>query len=362
MTTEARTTTCIGSLPHHNVDAALEYSFRAGIPFLPQIPIRNPWEFMIPQALEGVPGLQVERDGTASLNVDIWESRAGDLNARLAEAFSKSPADKSAFEGFEPGPAVSSLWQPFVWELSERRTPMAKVQIAGPLTSQWSIRGVEGSTLERLPELASQIYRLVLARALAMTRRLQAQGIQPVLFIDEPALYGLSMNQPRHMAAIQELKLMIQTLRKEGVITGLHCCSNTDWATILSLGLGVISVDAELSLKDLLSAQIPLQAFIRDGGRLSLGVIPTARSAVLRSLKVPELFAGMLDTFASAFGASPLGGQPELVRKLLIEAFYTPACGLALHSVPDAELVLETLNEFHDYVHATLYGRASGSA
>lgn len=36
-------TTAIGSLPHHNVDAALAFSFQLGIPFLPQIPIRNSW-------------------------------------------------------------------------------------------------------------------------------------------------------------------------------------------------------------------------------------------------------------------------------------------------------------------------------
>ena len=69
-------TTGIGSLPHHNADAALEHSFRMGIPFLPQIPIRNPWEFMIAQTLEGLPGLQADADGSVTLNTDIWLSRA----------------------------------------------------------------------------------------------------------------------------------------------------------------------------------------------------------------------------------------------------------------------------------------------
>ena len=55
--TLARRTTGIGSLPHHNIDTALEYSFQFGLPFLPQIPIRSPWELMITQALEGLPGL-----------------------------------------------------------------------------------------------------------------------------------------------------------------------------------------------------------------------------------------------------------------------------------------------------------------
>src|SRR5215210_6594470 len=73
-------TTAIGSLPHHNIDSALAFSFQASIPFLPQIPIRNPWEFMIAQALDGMPGLQVDEDGAVSLNYDIWNSRAHSLN------------------------------------------------------------------------------------------------------------------------------------------------------------------------------------------------------------------------------------------------------------------------------------------
>src|SRR3954463_3694303 len=99
-------TTCIGSLPHHNVDAALEYSFRLGIPFLPQIPIRNPWEYMIAQALEGLPGLQVERDGEVKLNFDVWKDRSAAFQKRLDEALANRAND--AFETYEPSAASSS--------------------------------------------------------------------------------------------------------------------------------------------------------------------------------------------------------------------------------------------------------------
>src|SRR3954464_3547900 len=82
------TTTCIGSLPHHNVDAALEISFRTGIPFLPQIPLRNPWEYMLPQALEGLPGLLVAPDGTVSMNAGIWKSRKAEFDSQIKHAVS----------------------------------------------------------------------------------------------------------------------------------------------------------------------------------------------------------------------------------------------------------------------------------
>jgi hypothetical protein len=342
-------TSGIGSLPHHNVDSALEYSFRMGIPFLPQIPIRNPWEYMIAQALEGLPGLQADPDGSVTLNTDIWLSRAADFSVRLEKAF-KSP---EGLAGFEPSSAISSSWQPFVWELEERGTELAKIQIAGPMTAQWALKLKDGagkdvasqSFGEKNPELATQIFRLVLARALAMSKRLKDAGIQPLLYLDEPGLYGLSLSNPRHVMALQELKVLVQALRKEGVQVGIHCCSNTDWSAVLSLPIQYLSIDASLSLASLLSRKAELKRFLADGGRLSLGVIPTGRSSILHSLDVASLFEEMLSEFATHWS-----GDAELVRKTLREAIYTPACGLALQSVSEAELILDSLSKFEALV------------
>jgi hypothetical protein len=356
MATLRPNTTCIGSLPHHNVDAALEFSFRVGIPFLPQIPVRNPWEYMLPQALEGLPGLLVDPDGTISLNVEVWKSRRKEFDAQIHSALEKDKRDAGAdLAPFEPRPSVSSTWQPFLWELTERHAPMAKVQIAGPLTTQWSLRftgTAEGSrearaAAEARAEVGGAIFKLVLARAIAMVRKLRANGIQPVVYIDEPGLYGLSpQTNARHASGLEELRLLILTLRKEGAVTGLHCCSNTAWDAVLGLAPNLLSIDVELSLANLLEHQDSLQSFLSSGGRLSLGVIPTARSSVLASLDVKALFARMLDTF----GRSRMGKEhPEQVKKILSEAIFTPACGLALHSVADAELVLGALLDLEGY-------------
>jgi hypothetical protein len=345
MTSAEFQTTAIGSLPHHNVDSALQFAFSTSIPFLPQTPIRNPWEYMLAQALEGLPGLQAESDGTVTLNVAVWESRSAKLDQELTRAFERADSDLAAFEAFEPSTAISSSWQPFVWELEEREVKKAKIQIAGPLTAQWSVRTKDGHTLDRNPEVAMQIYRLVLARALAMSRRLQVSGIQPLLYIDEPGLFGLMASSTKFHLGLQELKLMIQTLKKDGVEVGLHCCSNTDWDAVLGLGIQVLSIDTALSLRALLTpSRLPaIEDFILSGGRLSLGVIPTARSSVLQSLEPEPIFSEILSSFQSS------GADPDLVRRILTQAIYTPACGLALHSVADADLVLELLLEFRDF-------------
>jgi methionine synthase II (cobalamin-independent) len=333
----ASSTTGIGSLPHHNIDSALNFSLRHGIPFLPQIPIRNPWEYMIAQALENLPGLQIERDGEVMLNMNVWSSRTAALDARLNQAFRSGPEAKNAFEGFEPSPATSSSWQAFLWELQEARQAVGKIQIAGPMTSQWALRLSDGTSLEKHPDLTSQIFKLVLARSLAMTRRMQASNIQPVLFLDEPGLYAFSPINPKHMIAFQELKLMVQALRKEHVIVGLHCCSNADWKSILTMDLNYLSIDTSLSLDSLLTGACePLIEYLNRGGRLSLGVIPTKHESVPPKNLMNDLRARLVQGLR----------DEKLAEKVLSEALYTPACGLALQSIPDAEAISESLHDF----------------
>jgi len=326
-------TTMIGSLPHHNIDTALDFSFRVSIPFLPQIPIRNPWEFMIAQALEGMPGLEIARDGSTVLNREVWLGRTQNFNQRLIQAFERD-SEPEAFEAFEPSSAASSSWQPFLWELTERKVKLAKIQIAGPITCQWVLRTKDGSHTEKTPEISAQIYRLVLARALAMSRRLFLDGIQPILFLDEPGLFALNPSNPKHLVSLQELKITIQALKKEGVIVGLHCCSHTDWPSVFSLGLDVLSIDTAQSLKAVTDERSLLDSFLLGGGRLCLGVIPTTREASL-NWNAKALYEATIKLL-----------EPRIVR----ESILTPACGLALHDAKDAETILETLLQFQRLV------------
>jgi hypothetical protein len=52
---ESLPTTGIGSLPYAQLEPAMQAALRLDIPYLPQLPRRDPAEMMIPQALEGLP-------------------------------------------------------------------------------------------------------------------------------------------------------------------------------------------------------------------------------------------------------------------------------------------------------------------
>jgi hypothetical protein len=338
--------TGIGSLPHHNVDAALAYAFRMNVPFLPQIPARNPREFMIQQALDRLPGLVSQGKGEVALNPDHWMRDEPELTAELEKAFAAGKSDTTAFNAFEPSTESYSAWSPFLWEVQEREIQLAKIQLAGPLTSQWALRLTDGTPADRIPEIGMQIFRLVLARSIAMVRLLKARGATPLFYLDEPGLYGLNQENPRHIAGLQELKLFVQTLKKEGALVGLHCCSNTEWATMMTLGFDLISIDTKLSLLPLLRHGKELKAFLKGGGRLSLGVIPTGKGKEDVESFEPELaFEHLLNDLYD----NGLGNQTD-VKQLLENAVYTTACGLALHRIEDAEIVLSYNAEFCYFV------------
>ena len=298
---------------------------------------------MIPQALEGLPGAQLAEGGLISLPLDVWKSQSHILDQRLKRAF-----ESEIFDDFEPSGATSSGWQPFLWELEEGGHSVAKIQMAGPFTCQWAIRFKEGAPGDSFPELSGQIYRLVLARSLAMVKRLVASQIQPLFFIDEPGLYAYSSQNPKHLTALGELKLMIQSLQKAGATVGMHCCGNTEWSALVDLGIDILSLDTSLSLRTALSEshRPAVENWLQSGGRFSLGVIPTSSAAELNPSQMESRVNNLVQTFQSAWT-----GHSGWTDKILQQAIFTPACGLALQSIPEAEWILENLVSFYETLH-----------
>jgi methionine synthase II (cobalamin-independent) len=324
-------TTGIGSLPHTQLELALQQAFAVDIPFLPQLPSANPAELMLPQALEGLPGLRYDEQGECTVDMAEWQRGARSLNARLDRAL-----EGKELSYFEPTALSCRAWRPFLWDVEEKKKPWAKAQITGPMTLRLVLRTADGRSLGAVPELEEQVLRLTLARAVAMARALAETGASPLVFLDEPGLYAFDKRNPQHLVALQGLRIVILALRKEGARVGVHCCSNTDWASVLGLGFDLVSLDARLSLGSLLSQGPAVEKFLSGGGRLALGVIPTNLEAVYR---VGDLLAALAETVQAHLGSA------ELRQKVLRESLLSPACGLALRSVSDAERVFGELAE-----------------
>ena len=323
--------TGIGSLPMTQVELGLQAALSLDVPYLPQLPVGSPGEFMVPAALEGLPGLRFDAEGVCT--VDGAAFAAG--RARLADALGAA-LEGTGLEAFEPSAAAARAWRPFLWEVEHRGLAFAKAQLAGPFTVREVVKTEAGAPAHAVEGLDEAVFRLVLARARAMTRGLRRAGAVPLFFLDEPGLFAWRADEPRHLVALQELRLLVGSLQHEGALVGLHCCSNTDWARVMGLGVDVLSLDVRLSLDALLEERSAFARFLDAGSTLSLGVVPTDLASTYR---VEELAASVE---ASLRAALPAGRRFEDVAAGVL---LTPACGLAMRSVPDAERILSELRQ-----------------
>jgi hypothetical protein len=263
-------TTAIGSLPHTQGELGLQLALQLDVPFLPELPAGNSGEYMMASALEGLPGLDFDSQGMCTVQVGTWEAGAAAFGARLDAALASG-----ALSAFQPSAQARRAWLPFLWEIQARHLVLAKAQLAGPATVRWGTQLDGGGPVSDHPALDRQVFRLLLARSLAMVKALRAAGATPLFYLDEPGLYALDTRDGRHLLMLQELRLLVVALQREGALVGLHCCGNTRWEALLGLGLDLLSFDVRLSLDALLDVPGPLEAFLSGGGALSLGVVPT---------------------------------------------------------------------------------------
>lgn len=323
-------TTGIGSLPHHNIDSALAYSFQHDIPFLPQLPIKNPNEFMIQHALECLPGLLPLKDNESKIDLKEWLKNKDQYQEQLNKAL-----NEKKFQDFLPKYTSHDTWTSFLFELEEQKKKIAKIQIAGPLTAQLFTKLSDGESVRPYPKLLSQIYNTVLVESLAMVQGLKSKGITPLIFLDEPGLHAYMPTDPLFMTAFQEIELFIVSLKKQGAVVGIHCCSNTNWEQVLNLSLDYLSFDVALSLNNLCQHPTSLKKFYEKGGRFSFGVIPTDKQENDNSISYVPFEEKMTTLFKKEMGLE-YSSEGCLI---------TTACGLAFKTVEQTENYLSTLKE-----------------
>ncbi len=318
--------TGIGSLPHTDVAAALALSFAHEIPFLPQLPALSRSEGMIAAGLEGLPGLRCD----GKIEVEVWREGRDAFCAAVEAGLSS--ADLSKLE-----PAAHACFEPFLRAVKGGKSSFAKVQIVGPVTARGFAQPSGALTKGERAELDQQIFRLVWARSLAMVGAVRRTNATPILFLDEPGLVLLDPADPTPQQAIEDLKRLIGAVQQAGALVGIHCCGNTDWATLLRSGLDILSIDARLSLDAVLEERTAYLEFIASGAILALGIIPTEASATY-------LVSELVDSVEVSLRAASPRPLPGLIL--------TAACGLATHSVPNAERILSEVAQAQQRLRA----------
>ena len=322
----------IGSVPFTGVDEACELilEFCPQIPYVPQLIKRDPRENMFLQFSENLPCLLID-----CKNKQVVFDEKQDREKRLPEFYDYIA--HNCYDYFRISPEYAEGFYCLLEKCKKRSNPFIKVQVTGPVTYLLSVANKNRQPLIFDNDFAEAITLGLAMKGLWQARQIRQNGKIPILFFDEPSLWGLgSAYMP---VSGQKAAFLIGSLisfireRDKDLLLGLHCCGNTDWGMVLDSGVDIVSFDA-FSFGDKLTLYSQeIKQFLQKKGSFAFGLVPTSeyRNEITQGYLFDK-FISVLDGFE----------RKGIARDLLLDkAIFTPACGMGPLAYTDAERVLE---------------------
>ncbi|MFA4854905.1 MAG: hypothetical protein WC616_06135 [Candidatus Omnitrophota bacterium] len=336
--------TGVGSLPLVDAQKAVDLVLRCvpGAPFWPQMPKRDPAEGMIAQFSENLPGLKIDsgalrfipQDKEKELELFYERFIAGDLPyfkisqdyARGLHAFYQrlKAADLSGME-------------------------FIKCQVTGPFTFCAGINDSDGS-----PILHDKVLMQAMAKGLSMKALWQLElfkqfGRKIIMFFDEPylACVGSAYTPVNRNDVIDVFSELVDSLKAQDCLVGIHCCGNTDWSMLTdSGGIDIINFDAFDFQERFLLYPDNLNSFLKRGGIICWGIVPTQG---YNGRQTPEELAKKIKSGLDILVKKGIDRQ-LLLERLMI----SPACGLGSLDTQDAEGILSLLSQTSAFIRKNL--------
>jgi len=335
--------TAIGSMPHADAAKALEVVFGSipDAPVWPQLPKRGLREQMEIQYSEGLPRIVIDEEKQR-----MYFDTTGDYSEDLATFYEGYMVAEE--EGDCSAAAISPEFSAGIPALEERlkglgaKLPIVKGQTTGPISFALTIVDENKRAIYYNEEFVD-----VVVKSCAMKCRWQIQKFRPyaenvICFVDEPILAGFGSStyvSVQRDDVVAKLSEVIEAIRAEGAIPGIHCCGNTEWSIPVDAGVDIVNFDAyEFGETVALYPEHMKRHLVENRNALAWGVVPT--SAAIREESVEglvERFEGLVDNLASKAGID---------RQVVVEqAIITPSCGTGSMKVEDAERVHKLLGE-----------------
>jgi hypothetical protein len=339
-------TTGIGSVPWEDTDRTCKkiLEFLPSIPFWPQLVKRSPLEDMNIQFTEGLPLININT-GTRSLSVTTEDSEEA-----LVEFYSHYLADDLGYFSISRNYAPGLYRQiDLVSENPGIYGEYIKGHTTGPATFAASVKDEAGKAVLANPDLLEAFTKGLAIKALWQVKELEKTGKKTIIFLDEPYLsgFGSAFSPIERHEVISLLKEVIDYLKeKSDTLVGIHCCGNTDWAMIVESGPDIINFDAFSFLDYFLLYPDDITRFIKGGGIIAWGIVPTGNSAGQADLD--ELY---LRLNKGLEGLYSLGLDRNQVQAASI---LTPACGMGTMAGKDSDEVLNLLSGLYKRMVPTI--------
>ena len=340
--------TTIGSLPHMDESKGTRLMFEntPEIPSWVQFPRRDFHENMMIQFTEGMPALIQDGDKFyfSALVSDFVEQLTDFYKRYMAATEDK---DNDALDSFRISQQYAAGFREFVSHLPERTASgvpiMLKGQVTGPFTLGTNLTDQDGRCAYYDDQLRDVIVKTIQMKAIWQIIQLNPFNLPVMIFLDEPSLLGYGKQTFLTISrqnVVDDINEVAEVIHAQGGIAAVHCEENTDWSLLMETELDILDFDAYDHLQAITLYPEELDKFLKRGGSLGWGIIPTLdRDAAAR-----ETVSSLLLRFEQ--------GIDELERKgfdrelLLRRALITPSCGAGgVLTEPLAEHVLSLLRQ-----------------
>jgi hypothetical protein len=327
--------TGIGALPHRDPKAAVDEVLRIfpGFPYAPTLPNRGFLETIVFSDSALLPGRMI-RDGR--LMVDATRDITADMERIYLDYMEKNTAP------YATTPEYGSAFL----EMMTRRLPDAlllKCQVTGPVTFGMQVVDAAKRPIYYDPQFADILGKLIALRARWCEEEIRRRtGLSHTLVIlNEPYLASLGssvipIDRDSVVAGWRDISALV-----EGGL-GVHCCTNTDWAFLASLGPSVISFDAYGNAREFLLYMDDVARFMESGGVVAWGIVPSDPKVFARE-SIDSLTARYLE-----------------IRKTVTEhvdekafdggSLITPSCGIQLGTEAEGVAIMEAAAAVSDRV------------
>lgn len=342
--------TAVGSLPHKNPEEAVDLIFNKfkEIPFWPQLAGVDRHEDMTVQYIQGIPGIKFDEKQSKY----IYDAQSDEFFTELEDFFMDYEAivnekDFTNLEKYAITKPYTSAIPLYLEKIKNGGYSFAKCHIIGPFTWGTSLCDSEG-----VCAFYDETYREVLTKGLTLKAIWQIEQLKKInpeittiMFMDEPVMSQLGTSAfitVKKEEIIEMLSEVINVIKDFGALSAIHCCGKSDWSVLVDAGVNIINFDAFAYSKSLGAYVKDMENFLKKGGYIAWGIVPTLDKDALEKTNIEELENKFEDAVDDLVKKSKGNIERDLIIK---QSFFTPSCGAGGLSMELAQKAMSLVNE-----------------
>lgn len=327
--------TVIGSWPFTDVDKItniIKDNF-IDIPAWPQLPKLNFFENMYVQYSEGLPCVVIDEK-----NEKIFFETSGDLLLPIQTVYENFLNEN--YDYFKISERYARGLYNFKNKFSgSTRIKLVKGQTLGPISLSLTLTDETKKLIFYNEQLSDAILKSCICKSIWQAKFLKEFADNVIIFLDEPYLvsFGSAFINISREQVINALNEIIDKLHELDIITGVHCCGNTDWSILIDSNVDILNFDAYTYSNSIMLYPEKINKFLSEKNKfLAWGIVPTLEEKIF-SENSESIFEKLILLQKKL---SLLGVDKKLITEKTI---ITPSCGTGSLSEQAAERVVELL-------------------